>query len=220
MTTRASQFWADERAPARLRRDPSHAPTFVTADVSFIGLEKALRRHSRCAAPGWRALVLVKPQFEGQAEAHPKGGVVRDPRGEGADRGQSCRAGTRVGRARARCLGLRATGTEGNREVFLHVVADPLGLWMRRGAVTRAAVVINHQFDVEGAIGVLDRSAADAGVELVEPDANADLVLALGGDGTMLGALRARLGTETPVFGFNFGRMGFLHGARGLELRP
>ena len=36
------------------------------------------RPHSRLAAPGWQALVLVKPQFEaGRAEA-PKG-VVRDP---------------------------------------------------------------------------------------------------------------------------------------------
>jgi NAD+ kinase len=87
-----------------------------------------------------------------------------------------------------------------------------------RRAVTRAAVVVNHRFAVEEAMSVLDRSAADAGVELVDEDADADLVLALGGDGTMLGALRARLGTETPVFGFNFGRMGFLTSAEGSEL--
>jgi NAD+ kinase len=88
----------------------------------------------------------------------------------------------------------------------------------RRGAVTRAAVVVNHRFGVDEAMGVLDRSAAAAGVELVGEDAEADLVLALGGDGTMLGALRARLGTDTPVFGFNFGRMGFLTSAEGSEL--
>ncbi len=88
----------------------------------------------------------------------------------------------------------------------------------RRGAVTRAAVVVNHRFDVRDAMAVLDRSAAAAGVELVDADADADLVLALGGDGTMLGALRARLGTETPVFGFNFGHMGFLTSAPGSEL--
>jgi NAD+ kinase len=88
----------------------------------------------------------------------------------------------------------------------------------RRGAVSRAAVVVNHRFEVEKAMAVLDRLAVDAGVELVDPEAAADLVLALGGDGTVLGALRARLGTETPVFGFNFGRMGFLTGAEGSEL--
>jgi 23S rRNA (cytidine1920-2'-O)/16S rRNA (cytidine1409-2'-O)-methyltransferase len=53
-------------------------PTFVVCDVSFIGLAKALPPALACAAPGWRALVLVKPQFEaGPAEA--PGGVVRNP---------------------------------------------------------------------------------------------------------------------------------------------
>jgi NAD+ kinase len=87
-----------------------------------------------------------------------------------------------------------------------------------RGAVTRAAVVANDRFDVGEALAVLDRSAAAAGVELVDADEEADLVIALGGDGTMLAALRARLGTDTPVFGFNFGRMGFLTSAESSEL--
>ena len=47
-------------------------------DVSFISVRTALPPALRLAAPGWEALVLVKPQFEaGRAEA-PKG-VVRDP---------------------------------------------------------------------------------------------------------------------------------------------
>ena len=58
------------------------------------------------------------------------------------------------------------------------------------------------------------RLAEEAGVELVDLDGGApDLVVALGGDGTMLRALRATLGTSTPVFGVNFGRMGFLTSA-------
>jgi NAD+ kinase len=85
-------------------------------------------------------------------------------------------------------------------------------------AVTRAAVIANDRFDVGGALEILGRSAAAADVELVDEDADADLVVALGGDGTMLGALRARLGSETPVFGFNFGRMGFLTSAEGSQL--
>jgi 23S rRNA (cytidine1920-2'-O)/16S rRNA (cytidine1409-2'-O)-methyltransferase len=57
---------------------PFH-PTFVTADVSFISLAKALPPALACLAPGWRGLVLVKPQFEaGRAEVG-KGGVVRNP---------------------------------------------------------------------------------------------------------------------------------------------
>ena len=59
--------------------DLPFAPTFLTCDVSFISLAKALPPALACAAPGWRALVLVKPQFEaGRAEVG-KGGVVRDP---------------------------------------------------------------------------------------------------------------------------------------------
>lgn len=48
----------------------------------------------------------------------------------------------------------------------------------------------------------------------------ADLVVALGGDGTMLRALKATLGTPTPVLGVKFGRVGFLTSIDGSELEP
>jgi NAD+ kinase len=41
-------------------------------------------------------------------------------------------------------------------------------------------------------------------------DPSVDLCLALGGDGTILNALRTYAGTGVPVFGINFGEMGFL----------
>ncbi len=53
-------------------------PSFVTCDVSFISLRLVLPAVLRCAVPGWRALALVKPQFEAR-RADVKGGVVRDP---------------------------------------------------------------------------------------------------------------------------------------------
>ena len=43
-------------------------------------------------------------------------------------------------------------------------------------------------------------------------DEQPDLVLVLGGDGTMLGALRAVIGTNIPVLGINLGQVGFLAG--------
>jgi 23S rRNA (cytidine1920-2'-O)/16S rRNA (cytidine1409-2'-O)-methyltransferase len=56
-----------------------YRPTFLTCDVSFIGLGKAFPPALACAAPGWRAVVLVKPQFEAGPADVGKGGVVRDP---------------------------------------------------------------------------------------------------------------------------------------------
>jgi NAD+ kinase len=42
------------------------------------------------------------------------------------------------------------------------------------------------------------------------PDAEIDICLVLGGDGTILNALRTYAGTGVPVFAVNFGEMGFL----------
>jgi NAD+ kinase len=64
----------------------------------------------------------------------------------------------------------------------------------------------------------VERLAADAGVELADAD-DVDLAIVLGGDGTMLRALKRFLGTGVPVLGVNFGRVGFLAGVQkdGLE---
>ncbi len=51
---------------------------------------------------------------------------------------------------------------------------------------------------------------AAVGVELERDGETPDLCLVLGGDGTMLHALRRFSGTEVPVFGVNFGTVGFL----------
>jgi 23S rRNA (cytidine1920-2'-O)/16S rRNA (cytidine1409-2'-O)-methyltransferase len=52
-------------------------PGLVTADVSFISLRLVLPAVLACAADPWRALVLVKPQFEA-GRADVRRGVVRD----------------------------------------------------------------------------------------------------------------------------------------------
>jgi len=50
-----------------------------------------------------------------------------------------------------------------------------------------------------------------SGLELNAPDrADIDICFALGGDGTVLTALRTYAGTRVPVFGVNFGEIGFL----------
>jgi NAD+ kinase len=75
--------------------------------------------------------------------------------------------------------------------------------------------------------------AREAGVELVYPSdevskhdlsepahelVDAEIVVVLGGDGTMLRALHRVLGTEIPVIGVNFGRVGFLTAIAGNQL--
>jgi NAD+ kinase len=85
-------------------------------------------------------------------------------------------------------------------------------------AVRRAAVLTTHSRKEAVVRGRerLEEAARAAGVELVPVDEGAaDVVIVLGGDGTMLRALRATLGTGTPVFGVNFGRVGFLTSAPG-----
>jgi NAD+ kinase len=51
---------------------------------------------------------------------------------------------------------------------------------------------------------------AATGIEPAGADDVPDLCLVLGGDGTILHALRRFAGTEVPVFGVNFGTVGFL----------
>ena len=67
-----------ERTNVRETTELPFAPQLVVCDVSFISVRKALGPALALAAPGWEAVVLVKPQFEaGRAEA-PRG-VVRNP---------------------------------------------------------------------------------------------------------------------------------------------
>lgn len=52
---------------------------------------------------------------------------------------------------------------------------------------------------------------AEPGIEVdVEPSADVDLCIVLGGDGTILQGLRTYARTGVPVFGVNFGEIGFL----------
>jgi NAD+ kinase len=102
---------------------------------------------------------------------------------------------------------------------------------MQSAEVARAAVITHGKPDAIGAaLGRLQAVADRAGVELLYPDeevekhrlgsdhgdvGGADLAVVLGGDGTMLRALKRFLGTGVPVIGVNFGRVGFLAACEG-----
>jgi NAD+ kinase len=71
-----------------------------------------------------------------------------------------------------------------------------------------------HANGIDRAIEVCRAAADRHGWRLVPSTEQGDLVpelcIVLGGDGTMLSALKTTTSTRTPVFGINFGRVGFL----------
>jgi 23S rRNA (cytidine1920-2'-O)/16S rRNA (cytidine1409-2'-O)-methyltransferase len=99
------------------------APTFVTADVSFISLAKALPPALACAADMWRALVLVKPQFEAGPADVGKGGVVRDPAVRERVLGEIAAQVPEWGARLAGIVDSGFPGPKGNREFFLYLTA-------------------------------------------------------------------------------------------------
>jgi NAD+ kinase len=65
----------------------------------------------------------------------------------------------------------------------------------------------------------LRKALEDAGAQMVTgEDDKPDMVLAVGGDGTMLGAARSALAWDVPVLGFNLGTLGFLARAEPSEM--
>ena len=60
--------------------DLPYAPDLVTCDLSFISVGTVWGAVVPCCAPGWRAMVMVKPQFEVGRDRVGSGGVVRDPK--------------------------------------------------------------------------------------------------------------------------------------------
>jgi len=69
------------------------------------------------------------------------------------------------------------------------------------GATLRFSALEAEKHEIAAAPGVEIDDATDGGVEIC---------FALGGDGTILSALRAYAGTGVPVFAVNFGEIGFL----------
>jgi NAD+ kinase len=86
-------------------------------------------------------------------------------------------------------------------------------------SVERVAIVAHGLRDVDEAVGRVRAVASRLGVDVVDGDA-ADLAVVLGGDGTMLRALRRFLGAGVPVIGVNYGRVGFLTSIAAEDLEP
>jgi 23S rRNA (cytidine1920-2'-O)/16S rRNA (cytidine1409-2'-O)-methyltransferase len=110
-----------ERTNARHLTELPFAPQLVTCDVSFISVKLALPPILRLAAPGWQALVLVKPQFEaGRAEAQK--GVVRDPAVQRRVAREIIDAALGWEGETVGVVDSGLPGPKGNREFILHLV--------------------------------------------------------------------------------------------------
>jgi NAD+ kinase len=96
----------------------------------------------------------------------------------------------------------------------------------------RVALVVHPTRGIDGALATIERWTEEEGLELIQLAAQgsrrdvapegtvsgADLVVALGGDGTVLAALRAGADTHTPVLGVACGSLGALSAVTADEL--
>ena len=98
------------------------APRLVVCDVSFISVRIALPPVLQLAAPGWQAVVLVKPQFEAGRSDVGKGGVVREPETRARVLREVAAAAPGWGSSVLGVVDSGLPGPKGNREFFLHLV--------------------------------------------------------------------------------------------------
>ena len=87
-------------------------------------------------------------------------------------------------------------------------------------AMRIAVVVHDSRAEATAFAATLEKVARDKGLKLVPPraDDRPEMVIAVGGDGTMLRAVRLGLALDVPVLGFNLGHLGFLAEAEPSEL--
>ena len=128
-----------ERTNARGLLELPFAPQLVVCDVSFISVRKALPPALQLAAPGWQALVLVKPQFEAGRADVGKGGVVRDREIHRRVLRETADAALEWGGQTVGVVDSGLPGPKGNREFFLHLVQrdrphsdDELDTWIEQ----------------------------------------------------------------------------------------
>jgi 23S rRNA (cytidine1920-2'-O)/16S rRNA (cytidine1409-2'-O)-methyltransferase len=110
-----------ERVNAREVTELPFAPQLVVCDVSFISVRTALPPALALAAPGWQAVVLVKPQFEAGRADVGKGGVVREPAVRARVVREVADAALGWGASVLGVVDSGLPGPKGNRELLLHL---------------------------------------------------------------------------------------------------
>ncbi len=114
-----------ERTNARELTELPFRPDLLVADVSFISVRIALPPVLRLLAPGWDAVVLVKPQFEAGKDEVGRGGVVRDVDIHRRVLRQVVDAALDWGGTTVGVVDSGLPGPKGNREFFVHLINRP-----------------------------------------------------------------------------------------------
>ncbi len=99
-------------------------PGLLVADLSFISLTLVLEAAFGVLADPWRALVMVKPQFEAGRDQVGQGGVVSDPRVRARAVASVARYASSLGAVVLDGRDSLLPGPSGNREYFL-ALASP-----------------------------------------------------------------------------------------------
>ncbi len=235
-----------ERNARELRQeDIPDSIGLAVIDVSFISAAKVLLPAAAIAKPGADLLILVKPQFELPKEDIGTRGIVSDP---GLHQKAVEKVRTAAIAAGLEILGAhpsRLVGAEGNQEYFLHTRKKgagvesqehmhPPSLFQKIGIISRPrrsnlTVVVPpllHWFETRGIEVLYDTETAGAlhdsskGLTREEVAEKSQLLLVLGGDGTLLAAARVAAPLDIPILPINMGSLGFLTSFKLEEMYP
>ena len=99
-----------------------------------------------------------------------------------------------------------------------------LRIWCEQNGVTIVPETARYTGSDQAMVDTAPSTASGATAHVMsvansaEDSATIDLVVALGGDGTIIRAVHEYASNETPILGIKFGRLGFLSGAPAEEL--
>ncbi len=229
-----------DRVNVRALGPVTPVPDLVVADLSFISLTLVLPALVATATPEADFVLLVKPQFEVGKGRVGAGGVVRDTTDRSASIEKVAGAAAGLGLGVQGITASPLPGPAGNVEYFLWLRrgAPPLDQEQLRAGdrggtqlVGQRTMLVTAHTGRENAVRsarlVAQRLAADGiavrtimgeisypGAAEVPPTAEAaegaELVIVLGGDGSLLRAAELSRPAKVPLIGVNLGHVGFL----------
>jgi len=191
-----------EKVNARFlsREDISEVADLCVIDVSFISLTLILPRAFELIAPEGMILALIKPQFELQRKDVGRGGIVREP--------------ALHEKAQQKIVKF----VENRREPgILHMHPKTIGLIAHPGKPGVGDLVnsLAAEFARFSMSILLEKeTAAVSGqrseMTIAQLGGKADLLVVVGGDGTILNVTGQLGEASPPIFGINVGSLGFL----------